>query len=141
MGPVYSDYFCTVMKKPVLVILSFLYLVVTSGMEVQFHYCMGRLKNTTIAGSPADRCGSCGMEKKDSACCHDESRWGKVNDNHQPAVFTNTVPAPFSMHLPAVHYSWVNHPVHTNLVVAVSNHSPPPLITPDLNLLNGVFRI
>lgn len=128
------------MQKMLLFILSCLYLVVTSGMQVQQHYCMGRLKATTVGFHESKKCGTCGMEVGSSKCCRDESQWLKVKDNHQLAFISNDVPAAFVIDLPPAQYYFLRSPHQVVPLFQVKNHSPPPLL-PDRNVLFCVFRV
>ncbi len=128
------------MQKMLFLILSCLYLVATSGMQVQQHYCMGHLKATTVGFHESKKCSTCGMEAGNSECCHDESQWLKVNDNHQAAVTTGSVPTPFVMDLPPVQHYFLQPTAQHVITAQVNNHSPPPLL-PDRNVLFCVFRI
>jgi hypothetical protein len=128
------------MKKMLLAILSCLYLLVTSGMHVQQHYCMGKLRSSSVGFQEAKTCGSCGMEVGNSHCCHDEAQWLKMDDDHQAAFALGYVPAPFAMDLPPVQFYFKQPIFSVAPQIRVSNHSPP-LVLPDRTVLYSVFRI
>ena len=128
------------MQKMLFLILSCLYLVVTSGMQVQQHYCMGHLKATTIGFHENNKCGTCGMEVGSNECCHDESQWLKVSDTHQVAVVAGDAPAAFVMNLPPVQHYFVSPAIQQIVTTQVNNNSPP-LLLPDRNILFCIFHI
>ncbi|RYE13962.1 MAG: hypothetical protein EOP45_20385 [Sphingobacteriaceae bacterium] len=128
------------MKKMLLAILSCLYLVVTSGMQVQHHYCMGHLKATTVGFHENKKCGTCGMEAGSTACCHDESQWLKLNDKHQAVASIAYIPTSLALDIPSVYYFFLQPIVQHLVIQRASNNSPPPLLA-DRNVLYCVFRI
>jgi hypothetical protein len=128
------------MPKVLLSILACLYLLSTSGMQVQHHYCMGHFRSSHIGFHQPATCGTCGMEAGHSQCCHDESQWLKVKDNHQAAAMGGEVPAPFVLMLPPVLHYQIQQPVVALVAGSVSNHSPPFLLL-DRTVRYRVFRI
>jgi hypothetical protein len=78
-----------VIKKAVILTLALLYINVSWGIGVQFHYCMGEMVSMAFGhhADHEDTCGDCGMASNESSCCKDESLLLKVNDNHQPSSF------------------------------------------------------
>lgn len=62
------------MRKLLSYIVLFIYVVLSLGVSVHFHYCQGKLKNVTLFTSssccPDEAAGSCGFH---SSCCDDES--------------------------------------------------------------------
>ena len=81
------------MKKFILITLTLLYAVVSSGITINFHYCMGRLAD--VEWGSASVCASCGEKKMTSHCCKDEAHYVKLavdqDVNHVPV--TNLLPA------------------------------------------------
>ena len=72
------------MRKWLLLLISFCYLASSSGVAVQWHYCMGKLRSVAISFSPAeDSCSKCGMKKKANSCCNDAVNISKLTDDHQ----------------------------------------------------------
>jgi hypothetical protein len=133
--------FTASMKKFTVTILATLYLLVTCGVSVNFHYCMGKLRSVDLGYNLDDRCGKCGMSTKDSGCCHDDTQWFKVNDNHQATHADVTVTAPVvDIAHPEPFQSFT--PLFYSVINNYGNHSPPLLFSPqDLNTLHCVFRI
>lgn len=128
------------MKKMLLAILSCLYLLVTSGMQVQQHYCMGKLRSSTIGFHEAKTCANCGMEVGSNHCCHNKAQWLKVDDDHQAVFALGAIPTPFVMDLPPAQFYFKEPGFSAVSLIWVSNHSPP-LVLPDRTVLYNVFRI
>lgn len=88
------------MKKIAVVILAFLYIITTTGANLNLHYCMGELADWGLGSSKSKTCGFCGMEKgdeNDNGCCKDEQKFVK-NDADQKFVELAT----FTLKLPVV---------------------------------------
>ncbi len=62
------------MKKFLITILAIVYLGSSTGATVNLHYCMGKLKSWDLFHASKNTCGSCGMEKAKTGCCHDEQK-------------------------------------------------------------------
>lgn len=92
-APSYKIYklrgFCIQMKRLFLFLLVVLYLVVSSGVTLSFHYCMGRLADLEW-GITEDVCSSCGHKKTSSHCCSTEAHFIKLivdqNAEHSPVM-------------------------------------------------------
>lgn len=80
------------MKKIAVVILAFLYIITTTGANLNMHYCMGELADWGFGSDKSKTCGFCGMEKgdeNDNGCCKDEQKFVK-NDADQKFVDTSS---------------------------------------------------
>jgi hypothetical protein len=76
-----------VMKKPLLTILAFLYILSTTGASLQLHFCMGKLADWSIGHTQSNTCSECGMEKTDeqaNGCCNDEQAFIKNTADQKP---------------------------------------------------------
>ncbi len=51
---------------------------------INIHYCMGRLASVEYGVGDHDACNKCGMKEK-KGCCHTESTFLKIQDDHQLA--------------------------------------------------------
>lgn len=130
------------MKKALAVIWVVAYLLLSTGVVVNFHYCMNQLASTQFYGGKQEVCGRCGMDAETShGCCRDEIKVIKMDDDHQllsltawalqaPALIEEESSAFFRDFVPqlADRDNW-------------RNHSPPPLHAQDTYLQNSVFRI
>jgi hypothetical protein len=130
------------MKKIVVSISLLCYLAVSSGVIINFHYCMNRLASADFFSGESKRCSKCGMHTGDSnGCCRDEVKIVKMNDDQK-------LTAEFSFSLPAI--DALVHKVSDFIVASFynvpeashyQNHSPPLLSAQDTYLQNSVFRI
>jgi hypothetical protein len=130
------------MKKIVVSILLICYLAVSSGVIINFHYCMNRLASTELFAFEGERCGKCGMHTDESnGCCRDEVKIVKmVDDQKLTAAF-----AYVHLSLDAISQkpsdfivtSFYNVPLTRHFL----NHFPPLLSEQDTYLQNSVFRI
>jgi hypothetical protein len=116
-------------------------MLLTCGVAMEIHYCMGKKAGMEFYGSKTDKCGKCGMAESEKAgCCHDEHQFYKIDDSHN-AVFSDfNFTTPFTAILFA--YPQYNCLIQgTYSVNLVNNHSPPEYSGPSACILNCVFRI
>lgn len=72
------------MKKFIVTILAVLYLGVSSGATVNFHYCMGQLIEWGLVSKQSENCSKCGMNKtKNTDCCKDQYQKFKVEESQK----------------------------------------------------------
>lgn len=130
------------MKRVTVAIIATLYLLVTCGVSVNFHYCMGKLRSVDLGYSQEDRCGKCGMSTGlSSGCCHDSTHWVKVNDDHQFVQSAIMVAAPFVALADHSFPDLSGHGIEPD-AIASTIHPPPDISSPrDIRLLQCVFRI
>ena len=74
------------MKKLFLYLLSFIFIITSSGVMVNMHYCMGKAAGASlsIVSSTPKKCGKCGMKKstkQGKGCCHDSKKLIKNVDD------------------------------------------------------------
>lgn len=65
------------MKRFLIFILALFYLVISSGIAVNLHYCKGKLSAWEV-GNTEELCASCGLEKTASDCCSNEMHLVKL---------------------------------------------------------------
>ena len=130
------------MKKIVVSIALVCYLAVSSGLIINFHYCMNRLASTEWFTMEGKQCEKCGMEMhKSHGCCHDEVKVVKMEDD-QKLTSSVTFELP-SLDMPAqvpsefIATSFYN----SNVTTDPDNHPPPLLSDQDTYIANCVFRI
>ena len=130
------------MKKFLFAISVICYLVVSSGIVINSHYCMKRLVSVHAFEKVPDECGRCGMEiHGNNGCCKNEIRMVKMADDQQSHNFlAYEINAPESV---AVQPSAFMVAPFVSLFerAGFHNHSPPLLSAQDTYLLNRVFRI
>ena len=75
--------FATV-KRILTILLAFVYLLVSSGVIMELHHCMGKLAGSSVSffgKQQNDKCDNCGMEDKKNDCCKDEVKLVKIQDS------------------------------------------------------------
>lgn len=142
----FKQYFYSV-KKFLAIGFAFMYLLVSSGILLEIHHCMGRIADagfTLVADSHSldNTCSKCGMEKSNTRqhCCKDEYKLVKLTIDQKQSTSSFNLPAPEAI-IPAT--NWYNFeqqvPVHMQELTYAS-HAPPFLNSPSQSLL-CVFRI
>lgn len=119
-------------------ILAFLYLTITSGVVVNWHYCMGDLSSVEIGARNTSYCEKCGMADK-KGCCETEYKLFKVQDAHQLAKVSwesNALPAiaPTITSLLPLSFDKVQR-------IQEHYHAPPDERSNFIYIHTGVFRI
>lgn len=130
------------MKKVIVSIVLMCYLAVSSGVIINFHYCMNKLASTELFAVDTKECGKCGMHIDEShGCCRDEVQIVKMNDDQKLAgAFSFDLPTLdvfFQKPSEFIATSFFNVPETRHYL----NHSPPLLSEQDTYLQNSVFRI
>lgn len=130
------------MKKIVAYIAFFCYMSVSTGVIINYHYCMNRLASTQLFSSGKDVCGQCGMHNDDSnGCCHDEVKVVKLELDHTTVpVITFDFPAYDAAIIPPSEFIETAF-YNINVEKHFHNHSPPLLSGQDTYIRNNVFRI
>ncbi len=131
------------MKKAVVFLLLITYAAVTSGMTVNYHYCMNKLDKTSLFTTKSDdTCGRCGMETSQSnGCCKDEVKLVKLDDEQNRALYL-TDNKPFFVLLPITLPATSASVLHHVLLETTVQANPPPLLKGQkAYLFHNVFRI
>lgn len=123
-------------------ILLIAYFAVSSGVVVNFHYCMNRLASTELFATESKQCGKCGMDlHKGKGCCHDEVKVIKMKDDQKvTASLTYDLSAPIvAVFVPS---EFITSPFTNTLTGSDQQNRPPPLLArQDIYLQHCVFRI
>ena len=127
------------MKKFIVAILAFSYLVTSIGATIHLHYCMDKLVDWSLSERTGDSCENCGMEEV-GGCCKDERHFIKNNTDQKCAQFDMPLfqisaiaaPAPFIAPSELSLSQKAKYP---------TSHAPPGSSVPDILILNCVFRI
>jgi hypothetical protein len=129
------------MKKALASITVICYLAMSSGVIVNFHYCMNRLASAELFVSESKTCSKCGMHKHQAHdCCHDEIKVVKLQDDQNKAQVVSLLQPPVAaVNIPSsfILTSFYNADVSGHQ----HDHSPPVLPGQDVYLQNCVFRI
>ena len=133
-------YYPAKMKKGIAAILLVLYVAFSSGVVINFHYCMDDFDSAQFGANKSDYCGVCGMHKSEAnECCKDEVKIFKIQDDQQTAAINFKFSSPDAVvaDLPL----WNETPlVRSTHQLFLHTHSPP-LGKQDTYLQNCVFRI
>lgn len=70
------------MKKILIFTMLFIYTVSVTGMNIQFHYCGGKIKSVSLLHHEDSEKGCCGKKMKSGKCCHDKTTTFKIKDSH-----------------------------------------------------------
>lgn len=127
------------MKKLWVVLLAVLYLGLSLGLVVNWHYCMGQLASIDWGVLQDEHCGKCGM-KDQKGCCETASQILKVSDAHllgktqlsQPFLSAHEVPLSAGAAIEPTSFVWLSSQ-------AVAH--PPEPVGQKRYLLHRVFRI
>ncbi len=127
------------MKKAVIAILALLYIITTSGVVVNVHYCMGAVASVTYGHKTPDSCGKCGMKEK-AGCCHSELKVVKLDDDHQQTIKTKEAALAIAA-LPVTFFQTAIETYDSHSDFGISYHSPPDPRVNAVYLHTNVFRI
>lgn len=130
------------MIKPIIAIWMLVYLAVSTGVMVNYHFCMNRLASTQFYAEASKTCPKCGMHIDVShGCCRDEVKIVKM-ENDQP--LTHWVEWRIaSPELAVPLWAEYTHDLSGDNAeqLLATDTSPPPLHRQDTYLHNCVFRI
>ena len=130
------------MKKVLAAILLVTYFAFSSGVVVNYHYCMDQLASAKLFEKDSDVCGMCGMHNSPlNDCCRDEVKVFKSTDDQtSPASLSFIIKAPQADAVELSSFLFLPIRNHSESIFAVAH--PPPLLTEqDTYLQNRVFRI
>lgn len=128
------------MKKLVYSIITLVYLLVSTGMGINVHYCMGEISSVEFHESEKKTCGKCGMEEKKGGCCSNQKQFYKYD---HPSKYQEGQVLSFSIHDLPVSTDYFQHLISnfaTATVTVFSEHKPDPG-GPPIYLRNNVFRL
>jgi hypothetical protein len=129
------------MKKSILVLLTFFYLITASGLNASLHYCGGKYKSVSfLKHGDEDAC--CGKKMKKHGCCKDKAIVVKIKDNHK---YSSDLKLPeskniqlFSVALPQSTLNFSN--IYFSEIISF-NHAPPNTYKTPLYLQHRVLII
>jgi hypothetical protein len=133
------------MKRLLLAILSFLYLLVATGTTMQYHYCMGELASWSILKMGKEKkCGICGMSKSDKGdndCCKDEHKLIKLALDQKANNPVLTVPPQLLCSPSLLQAEVVIRDPGKHQLVAPTENAPPVAKHLPVHILHCTFRI
>ncbi len=122
-----------------------MYLLVSTGLLVEIHHCMGRVAGAELhlfATASTTACGKCGMEKglESRHCCKDEIKQVKISDDHQVSVWNHSLAADW-VALPQPVFAWQPEYMDMPVQQAAWLAKPPPDLPQHETFFLSVFRI
>jgi hypothetical protein len=130
------------MKRITIISLAVLYFTISSGLIVNFHYCMDRFMSYDFNPLSKNECGICGMEKaKSKGCCHDEVKLIKLQDDQNKASQISYDFANVQATSILISHFIVTSFYNADELNHQADHSPPLQFPEDLQVRNCVFRI
>ncbi|MDD3359270.1 MAG: hypothetical protein PHH72_09655, partial [Parabacteroides sp.] len=68
------------MRKYLAVLLVVLYVGVSTGVAINYHYCMDKLAEVSLFMSDeSDSCPNCGMDDSSGGCCSNETKTLRIS--------------------------------------------------------------
>lgn len=130
------------MKKIFILVISLLYLGMSTGIALNIHFCMNRVVSVALhlGAEEEDACGTCGMDKTDNHCCKDVTKVVKLSDNHQPSHFSYAFLS-ISSDLLLNQEGFIIPTQGLSAAPARNYWPPPPRELNQLYLVHSVFRI
>ncbi|MGF2412710.1 HYC_CC_PP family protein [Ferruginibacter sp.] len=92
------------MKKILVTILALVYLITSTGVAIQMHYCMGELAGWGLGSDKSQTCSNCGMKEsseKENGCCKDKHMLIKNTADQKFTETCSFTTQDFSIILPA----------------------------------------
>ena len=116
-----------------------IYLVISSGVVISIHYCMGKKASVEYGYKEDKGCGICGMKEK-QGCCHNEFKVVKLDDSHQ-AVKADWQIAPLVVESPLVSDNVYTGFLRNTEFLSLKYHSPPDPKGNSIYLHHRVLRV
>lgn len=128
------------MKNSIIILFTMFYLMVTSGIAMNIHYCGGKIKSVSFFKNDTEK-GCCGSKKKSKGCCKDKKSFHKVKDNHKLSNYITLKHNSFA-DFNAIIPMQLNY-TYTNCVktITLNYHAPPVIYDNPLYLKNRVLLI
>ena len=79
------------MKRSLTLTIAALYLMLSSGLALNLHYCGEKISSINLSSNKEKCC--CGELKTEKSCCKDELAILKVKDLHQYSTLSKVKPA------------------------------------------------
>ena len=128
------------MKRILIFTLLVVYTTLACGVNVQMHYCGGKLKYISLF-ELNDEDGCCGSSMKKKNCCNDKKAYLKVNDKHNSVASLKVVTFKGQISELAIPCFTYNFHVNTQGRIIPSYHAPPVLYDNPLYLQHRVLII
>lgn len=133
-------YFRHTMKRILVFTLLFVYTTLACGVNIQLHYCGGKIKYISLF-APSDDEGCCGSSMKKKDCCDDKEQYLKVKDKHNSNASLKIVTFKGQISDFTVPYFTYNFHYNTHECIIENYHAPPVLYDNPLYLKHRVLII
>jgi len=135
------------MRKFILSIVAFLFILSAGGVSVNMHYCMGKIIGTSIdiiSAKNDSHCKTCGMKKKSNTgkdCCHDSKKLIKNSFDQKTTEAYSKITHKFF-----VNPFFCSSTINTNFCTAIKNnsrynHAPPVFRSRAIYITNCTFLV
>lgn len=133
--------FVIAVKKLIYILAVFFYLITTSGVIVNMHYCMGNYQSFDVYSGHQDECGKCGMSlETPNGCCKNELKIVKLVVDQSTSTVSFSIDKMEASAVVASGFVVAN--TIPNLHISESTeYAPPEPSGPDVYIRNRVFRI
>ena len=117
------------MKKLFAIAFTCVYLTLAVGVVRTTHYCMGRVKSSSLFSFETTKC-PCALLAKSfgNTCCNDEHSLIKIDDDYSASWIVSVTPDYFEIG-PSFNVIGLSEP-ETNFSLTEAFESPPPCDTP-----------
>lgn len=132
------------MKKLIVAIFAFLYIITSSGVIVYNHYCMDKLADWGIGYNTSNTCSKCGMNETkgiDNGCCKDEHKFIKNDTVQKTAEVGQQMLQMLAVALPVSFTEIPSNDFHSVTEENPISHAPPRSCSIAVYIRNCVFLI
>lgn len=128
------------MRRTLTIILTLIYLGLSSGTPLHAHYCMGHLMSVAI-WMESDECTNCCTSDSDDNCCDDKTEWLKLTDNQNKPAKQNIQYSPQSLETTINNQTEKQYPKNIVQTITKRYCSSAGAHHPPLYIRNCVYRI
>jgi hypothetical protein len=128
-------------RKFILAISAVLYILLSVGFSVDWHYCMGELSEIRFQNPHSDICGKCGMKEKKGGCCENETKFYKYQHAYKSVKEINAF-ATYDLDFESTYFTLFNDQLTRADIFHVDPLPPDDSLTSiPIYKRNRVFRI
>ena len=134
------NYLCNTLKKLLSILFCFIYLVSSAGINLNLHYCGGKVKSISLFHTDEKDC--CGTKMKNPNCCKDKSVVYKVKEtqnNPTKIIVKKNSENPFQFLYISALLSIISG--NTAFITIPSLKEPPDIVYTKTYLVNCAFLI
>lgn len=128
------------MRRLIVILLSFFYVISVSGVTLVRHYCGGKLASTSLSFFDSEHACACGSKKMKKNCCKNQSVQLKVKCEHKTVGKLAVSKDDFKI-IPFYTTQFSFSLRSATKYIYFPDYLPPPKPNNSLLVLNSVFRI